>query len=85
MNYLYVYLSVIDALVPENQQETDVFDTTLLFMKTISRVSEMRRSLLFESIDTVLIHLGYAHQEGTDVFAYIEELSGVKIATHDIM
>lgn len=58
MKHLYLALFVIDRLLPENQQDTQLFSNLQEYLIALSE-QKTDRNRLFEFMNRLMIHLGY--------------------------
>ncbi|MEN9327563.1 MAG: hypothetical protein RI947_371 [Candidatus Parcubacteria bacterium] len=84
--YLYLYFFIIDRLLPDGQQENDIFRLTRAFLSELSRSEQFGPEEISKYLNMMLRMLGYAHEEKRliDLILLIEETIHEKIPFHII-
>jgi DNA repair protein RecO len=87
MNYLYQYVFILDRLLPELEQEEDVYDAVCGFCKELSVTSSFSRSQMNGHIESLLVLLGHGGAYGTagDIVAHTENVMQEKLPLHVII
>ncbi len=64
MSYLYFIFFVVDRLVPENQNEFEVFNLVKKFIIDLSKRKAINITILEKYLSLLLIKLGYINERG---------------------
>jgi DNA repair protein RecO len=83
LDAMYLIFFVLNRILPENQPEVDIYDKTLIFLRSI-HAHEMRTSQIEEFFNEILAHLGFIDQKQVkdpsfDTMSFIEGLIGRKL------
>ncbi len=62
-SFLYLFLFILERLLPENQQEQAIYNLTKKFFIELSHGSVMTRERLTWYLNQILLSLGYTHKE----------------------
>ncbi len=78
---VYFFLHIIDRLLPEHQNEYEIYTLTKQFLVDLSRSSETKTELLERYLNSVLEKLGYIHGKKPleQLHRIVEELTNEKI------
>lgn len=81
MSFLYFYFHIIDRLLPENQQELEIYDAVKRFLIDLSK-SKATISLLEKHLNILLKKLGYINKDGSldELHKLVEELMNEKVS-----
>lgn len=84
---LYFMLSAIDALIPEGQQESGVYQDLKRFFVRLAMREESPAHVTHHSFQQMLIQLGYAsgNEDMAQLCALVEDATGVSMRPHGIM
>lgn len=86
INLLFILFSVLNKILPENQNEQYIFELTLNLLKQLNNVSNFGLHKFAPYIKKILIVSGFITEEKTnalnfDVLSFAEDLIGQKIKT----
>ncbi len=78
---LYLFLFILDRLLPENQKEERVYNFTKRFLIDLSHPSEKKRLGLLYYLNKLMSLLGYLHEDKNfnELKSLIEEIINEKI------
>ena len=85
-NNLYIFLFILERLLPENQPETPVYNLTKHYLVELSKSKDKLDALLSKYANQLVKVLGYSTGEKPlfQLFPLIEELIHEKIPSFDI-
>jgi DNA repair protein RecO len=80
LSFLYFYFHLLDRLLPENQQEVEIYKTVKLFLIDLSK-SDAVTPLLEKHLNVLLRKLGYINKKGNleELHRLVEELMNEKV------
>lgn len=81
INKLYLYLFILDRLLPENQQESEIYDATKKYFIELSAIDDNIYECMIKHVNYLLKYLGYITHDLTlmEIRLKIEEIVGQKI------
>ncbi|MCX7996366.1 MAG: DNA repair protein RecO [Patescibacteria group bacterium] len=85
LQFLYTFLFVLDRILPERQQESNVYEQTIRFLSGLSVLESGFGGYTERSLDMILGILGYYREQHIALAPYIEELLDAKLPLHDII
>ncbi len=85
-NNLYIFLFILERLLPENEPETKVYNLAKHFLVELSKTHDTLDTLLSKYVNQVMMVLGYVTGEKPlfQLFPIIEELIHEKIPSFNI-
>lgn len=86
IDYIYIFLAVIDALLPEGEQELKVYTILKRFFIRLSKGQDPQH-VLQSSLQETLGILGYVNDDLTlaELISLVEETIGYKLPRHGII
>ncbi len=86
VDYIYIFLAVIDAMLPEGQEEIEIYTILKRFFVKLSK-GEEPAMVLQQSLQKTLTFLGYVHKKHTltELIGIAEENIGYKLPGHVII
>ncbi len=86
IDYIYMFLAVIDALLPEGEQEMKIYTILKRFFVKLSK-GYNPQDVLHESFQEMLTILGYVHEKLSlsELISIAEETIGYKLPRHVII
>ncbi|MEX1052502.1 MAG: DNA repair protein RecO [Patescibacteria group bacterium] len=81
MSMAYYFFLLIDKLLPENEPEHEIYNTTLNFLIELSKTTSVDNSLLEKYVNNMLIKLGYVQgkKKLEELHSIVEDLLGEKV------
>lgn len=78
---LYLFLFILDRLLPENQKEQRVYNLTKRFFVDLSLLTGKKRLNLLNYLNKLMSYLGYLHENKNfnELKLFIEEIINEKI------
>jgi DNA repair protein RecO len=79
--FLYLYLFILDRMLPEHQQEMIVYQLLKNFIVELSKAKEFTKARLMDYLNDLLIEMGYASHATnlSELLTDIEEIIHEKI------
>jgi len=86
IDYIYMFLAVIDSLLPEGEQEIEIFTILKRFFIRLSK-GQNPQEVIRSSLQDTLSILGYVHDKLSlvDLISTAEETIGYKLPRHGII
>ncbi|QQS43927.1 DNA repair protein RecO [Candidatus Roizmanbacteria bacterium] len=86
IDHIYMFLAVIDALLPEGEQEVEIYTILKRFFVKLSKGNNPQ-SVLHVSLQETLALLGYVHDKMSlpELISIAEETIGYKLPRHVII
>lgn len=83
---LYLFLFILDRLLPENQKEERVYNLTKKFLIDLSQANEKKKLGLLHYLNQLMNFLGYLHEKKSfnELKLVIEEIINEKIPSYQI-
>lgn len=86
LNNLYIFFFVLDKLLPEGEQENQVYNLTIQYLTLLSEQKTCSVQETCEYLRRTLRILGYDFNgPPLEIISYIEELINAKVPVHDII
>ena len=85
LKVMYTVLFILDKILPQHQQEQEIFDVTLSFLKKLNN-QDLRSSDVEQYLTDIFIQAGFITQESTmlplfNIYKAAENIIGEKIRT----
>lgn len=80
LSFCYFYFHVLDRLLPENQQELEIYDATKRFLIELSKTEAMT-DLLEKHLNILMKKLGYISKSSSleELHKFVQELTNEKV------
>lgn len=87
MNYLYTFLFILDKMLPEGQEEKQIYNITKSFLVNLAKTPPSLSQFFHQEVEKVLFALGYSqgHQPLSEIIRTIEEIINEKVPFHAII
>lgn len=86
IDFIYMFLAVIDSLLPEGETETQIYTILKRFFVKLSKGHEPQ-NVLHDSLQNTLVLLGYVDEKLSlsELISIVEETIGYKLPRHVII